>query len=166
MEKDLEKDLEKEKEYLERRNFEKEKMRKELELEKEKEKELEKEKYDPLLINYANNLKQMISSATEKQQQLLNIINAIFIFMENKDSNKKTIRINPNLTHAKLQKLIDYTRSFIVELYLKCETDFTKGIQLYEAIVESRMFQSSQRQINSLQKTAETLIQNQNQMIH
>ena len=118
---------------------------------------------DPILMEYANNLNQMITSATEKQQQLLNIINKIFVFVKHDNPNKKYIRISPDLTHAGLQQLIENTRTLIVELYLKCEMDFTRGIHMYEAIIESRMFQTSQRQIENLQKSAELMIQNQYQ---
>ena len=118
---------------------------------------------DPILMEYANNLNQMITSATEKQQQLLNIINKIFVFVKHDNPNKKYIRISPDLTHAGLQQLIEYTRSLIVELYLKCEIDFTRGLHMYEAVIESRMFQTSQQQIENLQKSAEMMIQNQYQ---
>lgn len=112
-----------------------------------------------ILYDYASNLKKMISNATSKQEELLAIINKIFISVEEEKTKKKFIRINPDLTTDKLQNIIVETRNIIVDLYLTCEMDFTRGIQMYEAIVESRMFQTTQRQIKNLQKTAEFLIQ-------
>lgn len=112
-----------------------------------------------ILYDYASNLKKMISNATYKQQELLKIIDQIFISVEEEKTKKKFIRINPDLTTDKLHGIIEETRNIIVELYLRCEMDFTRGIQMYEAIVESRMFQTTQRQIKNLQKTAEFLIQ-------
>jgi hypothetical protein len=107
------------------------------------------------LIAYANNLKQMINSSKEKQEKLLQIINKIFVTIT-KEDNKQFIRIRPRLSQSELQKLMQETRALIVELYLKCEMDFTKGIQLYEAIIESRIFQTTQMQIRNLQNRTET----------
>ena len=110
------------------------------------------------LLEYANNLKQMISSSKEKQEQLLKIINKIFVSVGD-ENNKQFIRIHPGLTQKEVQDLIEEARSLIVELYLKCELDFTKGIQLYEAAVEARIFQTTQMQIGNLKKLAESFIE-------
>lgn len=114
------------------------------------------------LIEYAKNLKQMISSAKIKQEQLLQIINKIFISVVD-ENNRQFIRIHPRLTERDLQRLIEEARTIIVELYLKCESDFTKGIQLYEAIVESQILKTTQMQIHNLQKLTEMLIQGNKQ---
>ena len=58
-----------------------------------------------------------------------------------------------------MQEIVEDARQTIVELYLQCEKDFTKGIHLYESIVESKMLVTTQRQIEHLQKSAEWLIQ-------
>ena len=115
----------------------------------------------PFFVEYAKNLKQMISSAKEKQDQLLELINKVFVSVE-KDDGKQFIRIQPHLTEQELQKIIENARTLIVELYLKCEEDFTHGIQLYEAIVESRIFQTTQMQIDNLKKKAELFIEDVN----
>lgn len=114
---------------------------------------------DLLLAEYATNLKEMIANATAKQEELLQIINQIFISVEHGESKKKFIRINPDLNNMKLQNIVEDTRNLIIELYLKCEMDFTRGIHMYEAIIESRMFETTRRQIENLQKTTEMLIQ-------
>jgi hypothetical protein len=111
-----------------------------------------------LFADYAKNLKRMIISAKEKQEQLLQIINKLFISHENSDGNQY-IRIHPDLTDQDLQKIIEKTRELIVELYLKCESDFTNGLQLYEAIIESRIFQTTQMQINTLKQSQEKFVQ-------
>jgi hypothetical protein len=111
-----------------------------------------------LFAEYANNLKKMIISAKEKQEQLLQIINKLFISHENSEG-KQYIRIHPHLTDQELQKFIENTRELIIELYLKCESDFTNGLQLYEAIIESRIFQTTQMQINTLKQSQEKFVQ-------
>jgi len=105
-----------------------------------------------LFVDYASNLKQMISSVNEKQQKLLDIINQLFTFIPDlQNKTQKTIRINSDLTEEKLQELINETRTIIVELYLNCEKDFAEGVKLYEAIVESLILDTSQKQISTLQ---------------
>ena len=111
-----------------------------------------------LLTEYARNLKQMITTAREKQDKLLKIIHRIFVSAEGSNGTQY-IRVHPNLSDQELQKLIETTRTLIVELYLKCEADFTNGLQLYEAIIESRIFHTTQMQIKNLQKSQEEFVE-------
>jgi len=108
------------------------------------------------MTEYAKNLKEMIARATEKQEELLKIINQLFV---SDDSDKKFIRVHPDLNNDQLQEIVEDARQTIIELYLQCEKDFTKGIHLYESIVESKILVTTQRQIEHLQKSAEWLIQ-------
>ena len=71
---------------------------------------------------------------------------------------KEVIRINPDLTESDLQELIVETRKLVIELYLKCETDFVEGVKIYEAIVESQIFTTTQKHIEQLEKEREKLI--------
>lgn len=112
-----------------------------------------------LFIQYANNLKNMIQSATKKQKELLTIINDLFSFVVEPYTGKKKIRVNPKLTEASLQKIVEATRTIIMELYIKCETDYVNGIKMYEAIVESKILETTKNQIQSLQKESEKTIQ-------
>lgn len=111
-----------------------------------------------LLTEYARNLKQMIATAKEKQDKLLKIIHRIFVSAEGSNGTQY-IRVHPNLSDQELQKLIETTRTLIVELYLKCEADFTNGLHLYEAIIESRIFHTTQMQIKNLQKSQEEFVE-------
>lgn len=120
------------------------------------------DKNSPLFIQYANNLKTMIQSATNKQKELLSIINELFSFVIDPYSGKKKIRVNPKLTEASLQKIVEISRKVILELYVKCETDYVNGIKLYEAIVESKILESTKNQINNLQKESEKLLEQTN----
>jgi len=116
------------------------------------------DKNSPLFIQYANNLKTMIQSATNKQKELLSIINELFSFVIDPYSGKKKIRVNPKLTETSLQKIVEISRKVILELYVKCETDYVNGIKLYEAIVESKILESTQNQIKNLQKESEKIL--------
>ena len=119
-------------------------------------------KNSPIFIQYASNLKNMIQSATNKQKELLAIINELFSFVIDPYSGKKKIRVNPKLNEANLQKMVEATRKIIIELYVKCETDYVNGIKLYEAIVESKILESTQKQIQTLQKESEKILEQAN----
>ena len=100
----------------------------------------------------------MVSSVNEKQQLLLETINKLFVYVKDpREPEKEVIRVNPELTVQLLQELVSETRTTIVELYLKCETDFVEGVKLYEAIVESQILETAQSQISTLQSEAEKL---------
>lgn len=113
---------------------------------------------DKLFNDYANNLKTMIQSVNKKQDDLLEIINKIFVYVLDPVTKKDVIRVNPDLTQDGLQEIIGETRNLIVELYLKCEEDFVEGVKIYEAIVESQIFETTQKHIDQLEKEHEKLI--------
>lgn len=124
-----------------------------------------------LFYNYANNLKKMIRTANKNQQALLSVVNQLFVYTnedddkeENQDENKEEedkpqqIRISPELTETKLQELVVHTRALIIKLYLTCEMDYVNGLKMYEAIVEQKILDTSQRQIDNLQQLSEELV--------
>ena len=122
-------------------------------------------KNDKLFIEYAKNIKNMISSASSKQKELLNIINDIFSYVKDPYSGKKKIRINPKLTDEILQNDIEKTRNIIIQLYLKCEQDYVNGIKIYEAIIESKILETTQNQIKNLENEALNIIKESNKTI-
>ena len=115
-------------------------------------------KKDDLFVSYAENTKKMIQSAADNQSKLLDVINEIFTYVIDPYSGKKVIRINPKLTEDSLQIAIEKTRKFIVELYIKCESDYVNGIKLYEAIVEAKILETTQNQIKNLEQKASSII--------
>jgi hypothetical protein len=111
-----------------------------------------------LFSNYADNLKKMIQTTNKNQEALLGIINQIFVYTIDPQTNKKQIRVNPSLTEERLQEIVVETRALIIKLYLTCEIDYVNGIKLYEAIVEQKILETAQSQINNLEKMSEQLI--------
>jgi hypothetical protein len=97
-----------------------------------------------LFAKYAANLKEMMIFVNNKQIALLNILDSLFITHEG------DIRINPKITEHNIQDIIDNTRNNILELYLKCEDDFTENIKLHEAIIESLIILTTEGQIINL----------------
>jgi hypothetical protein len=116
-------------------------------------------KKDKLFVDYAENTKKMIQTAADNQSKLLSVINELFTYIIDPYSGKKVIRINPKLNDELLQKSVEKTRRFIVDLYVKCETDYVNGVKLYEAIVESKILETTQKQIETLKTEASKIIQ-------
>ena len=115
-------------------------------------------KKDKLFVEYAENIQKMIQSAANNQYKLLAVINDLFTYVNDPYSGKKVIRVNPKLTDELLQNCVVKTRRFIVDLYVKCETDYINGMKIYEAIVESQILDTTQKQIDLLKKQATKII--------
>jgi hypothetical protein len=115
-------------------------------------------KKEELFVKYADNIKKMIQSAADNQYKLLDIINELFTYVKDPFSGKRIIRINPKLTDSLLQNAIIKTRKYIIDLYVKCEADYVTGVQIYEAIVESKIVETTQKQIENLKKEANKII--------
>jgi hypothetical protein len=113
---------------------------------------------DELFVKYAANTKNMINNAANNQKKLLSVINDLFTFVIDPYTKKKKIRVNPALTDATLQKAVEKARKFIIDLYVKCELDYVNGVKLYEAIVESKILETTQKQIANLKKQADQII--------
>jgi hypothetical protein len=113
---------------------------------------------DKLFADYANNLKKMINDANKNQEALLGVLNKLFVYTIDPQTNKRQIRVNPKLTENSLQEIVVETRALIIKLYLKCEIDFSNGVKLYEAIVEQKILETSQKQIDNLSKLSDKLI--------
>jgi len=97
-----------------------------------------------LFTKYAANLKEMMIFVNTKQTALLNILDSLFMTTDG------DIRINSKITEHNIQNIIDDTRNNILELYLKCEDDFTENIKLHEAIIESLIILTTEGQIINL----------------
>ena len=54
--------------------------------------------------------------------------------------------------------MITDTRNAILKLYTTCEKDFFKGLQIFEAVVEKQIMDTSTSQIKNLQEKVEETI--------
>ena len=115
-------------------------------------------KNDKLFVDYANNIKRMIETAANNQQKLLSIINELFTFVSEPYTNKQKIRINPKLTESTLQRAIENTRKYIINLYVTCENDYNTGINLYNTIMQSKQFETNTKQLNKLIQKKEKIL--------
>jgi hypothetical protein len=114
---------------------------------------------DRLFKEYVDNLKLMMKNTEDNQNALLAIIDQLFVFIKDpQDSKKKLIVINPKLTNKLLSKLVVDSRVGILKLYTTCEADFFKGLQIFEALVEKQIIDTSTAQIKKLQQNVEETI--------
>ena len=114
---------------------------------------------EKLFSEYAINVQTMMTNTDTNQKALLAIIDQLFIFIKNpQDPNKKLIVINPALTNQLLTELVTKTRLAIINLYSTCEKDFFKGLQIFEALVEKQILDTSTSQIKQLQQNVEETI--------
>jgi len=118
-----------------------------------------------LFQKYAEHVSKMVERTNASQDKLLAIIDELFVFSFDKVEKTKRIIINPSLTESKLQTLVDQTRQIIVNLYLTCERDFVTGLEIFEAIVEKQILDSSKAQLTALEKSLDLNIGNQGQAI-
>ncbi len=110
-----------------------------------------------LFTDYAENIRQMVYKVNKSHEALMNILNKIFVYTRNPITQKRQIRISPALTESKLDLFIVEARAIIIKLYLNCEKDYTQGLNIYEAIVETRILNTTQNQLNQLQKEKEKI---------
>ncbi len=110
-----------------------------------------------LLLKYALNLKEMVQYTNTQQDKILTMLDRLFVFVK-MDNGNENIRVSAKLNIDILQSIIEECRVLIVEMYIHCEEDYKKGIQLYEAIVESSIIKTTQSQIISLEEEKEKLI--------
>lgn len=113
---------------------------------------------DDLLTMYAKNLRNMIVKVNDRQIKLMDILNTLFTYDKlNNSTNNRMVRVRNKLTNKMLYELSIETRKLLSDLYLSCEIDYLKGIQLYEAIMEMQILNTSKKQLDYMNKLHELL---------
>ena len=123
-------------------------------------------KNDKLFVEYAKNTQIMIQNAATNQSKLLDVINELFSYVIDPYTGKQKIRVNPKLTEESLQKSVEKTRKLIIALYVECEMGYVRGIKIYEAIVEAKILETTQKQIDSLKKEATQIIDDTTKVVN
>jgi hypothetical protein len=108
-------------------------------------------KNSSLFQKYADNLNEMKRYAGINQDKLMDIIGKLFVYTINKKSGKKQIRINPRLSDALLDNLIQQSRTYISDLYKTCQRNYDKGVLLYQDIVETTISKTINNRIQGVQ---------------
>lgn len=111
-----------------------------------------------LFKDYANHIKDMMNNTTANKDKLVAILETLFARAINPQTQRQEIIINPKMSEELLQRLVEKARSTIVEMYVKCEDDFVRGLEIFEAIVEKQIQETSQAQIAKLEATLQDSI--------
>ena len=114
------------------------------------------EKDNVLFIDYADNLKDMLTFSKKKEQFFLSVINEIFI----NSSSDKSIIINPDLTDNRLNQLINEVRNNLLEYYIKIDEYFNNGIDIYTAIV---LYRKLHKQLDNMNEINSNVPENSNE---
>jgi hypothetical protein len=124
---------------------------------------------DKLFVDYVEQIKKMIYDSNMVRNSLLEVIDSIFILNTDTDTdtatgmgerdnhgqvNEKKIkyRINPMLSYERLDELIAEARKTILKLYVNCEKNFIYTLKILQAIIESQILETTQRQIKELER--------------
>ena len=103
---------------------------------------------DPLFKAYADNLKTMLTNAKKNQDKLLKLLDKVFQWQnpettnptsgESKKPEKKILSLHKDLNERVLDGIILEARKILVDIYLTCEREYKKGLQIFTAIVSKR----------------------------
>jgi hypothetical protein len=104
-----------------------------------------KVEHSDLFSSYAENTKNMLHKINSTHKSLLRTLDKLF-----ESSDGGNVQVNSALSDQELQQLIIESRNIIVSSYLTCESDFVKGVELYEAIVEHLILHTTVNQIDTL----------------
>ena len=110
-----------------------------------------------LFKDYADHYKNMIQQSQQLEKKLLSVVKQVFSYWIDPQKQQKQLTINPELNMTKLQELVDEARDTIIQLYINCEKDFQKGLEIFESIVRSKMVETSQQRLANFDKKAEQL---------
>ena len=88
-----------------------------------------------LFEQYGNHYKNMFDKTKKTEDELLGILENVFVFLVDKKTKKKTLILNPSLNVEKLDELIIKARRIIVKMYIECEKDFIEGVKIFNSIV-------------------------------
>lgn len=121
-----------------------------------------------LFEKYATHIKNMMTTTNNNRNKLIEIIDTLFVYgidENNPQANKYSIIINPKLTEDMLNELTDKTRNIIVSMYLTCENDFAKGVNIFEAIVEKNELENSKDYVSSLKTDLDSTIEEKQKLV-
>lgn len=115
-------------------------------------KELVVSKHDARYQEYARSVQRMVKHASANRTQLMSVINDLFEVHEDPETQARTYAVHRELTEERLSELVVKTRKLLVDIYVTCEEEYQKSIQLYQAIVEHQILTTSKRQIQRLEE--------------
>jgi hypothetical protein len=106
---------------------------------------------------YAKRLQSMIENTKKNQDKLLDILNQLFYIKKNKTPYE--ITINKTLNNQSLDKLIIETRLIIRNMYIECDKDYRRVLEVFKNIVNKIELKTLKRQkdeVNKLETESDT----------
>ena len=95
-----------------------------------------RKKEDSLFVEYGKHFQTMISHVKEREGELIDLLHELFSFDLEKDV---PIKIKGDLTEDKLTKeIMPKIMKTIKTMYIDCEKDFQRGIEIYGKIYKQR----------------------------
>ena len=89
-----------------------------------------------LFIKYGDHFQKMIANVRERETELINLLHEIFDFDLKKEI---PIKIKGDLTEDKLNnEIMRDIKNTVKKMYIDCEVNFQRGIQLYNQIYKDR----------------------------
>lgn len=99
---------------------------------------------------YADHIKKMMQTTNTNRDKLLSILDKLFI-QEKTSLGKSKFVLNSKLDDKSLNELVNKTRDVIVNLYITCQEDFLKALDIFEKIIESQKIRITTLQNEQLQ---------------
>ena len=101
----------------------------------------------------------IMNENTQKNQRvLIDILNQIFVYRINPETKNKEISLNPKINEEILDSLIEKTRNIIINLYVNCENDYLKTLEVFEALIEEQIKKNNIRRIENIEKQKQKII--------
>jgi hypothetical protein len=113
-----------------------------------------------LFQKYAKHIADMTIKNKQNEQKLVTILDEMFAYWIDPQTNVKELTIDPELTYEKLDELIPKTRDIIIQLYVDCENDFQEGLNMLEAIIKKRMLLNAENRMDRFQKKRDAMLEN------
>lgn len=111
-----------------------------------------------LFTDYASHIQNMIKRNEANEVKLMSILHQIFSIRNHEETKELLVSINPKINNKNLDNLIDFARKTILQLYIDCEVDFQKGLDLLEAIILYRMEHTSKKRIENFKEKHDKLL--------
>ena len=95
-----------------------------------------------------------------KHKELIEIIKELFknLIDTTVEPPTEIIVINPDLDYPKLQDIVVKTRNLIVNMYLECDEDYKKGLQIYSKMIAEKFVEDAAKTTERLTEEREKIL--------
>ena len=100
----------------------------------------------------------MIQHNEDNEKKLIDILHKLFNIRNDETTQELIVSINVNLNNNNLTELVEAARKTILQLYIDCEVDFQKGLDLLEAIILYKMEKTSEQRIENFKEKHDKLL--------